>query len=513
MHMDEFELRKLLGNESFDRGMKLVSSGCVKDAVDIGYGLSVIPVTCGGQKFDVVVREYANGHPHLYDCECCEKGCDHLAAAKIKNELADKCEKPRDDEEAIEDIEEMIDCLLDDIREDREYDEEANYYEEWEIRKYGLEPHNNEIEEYYTGEICARITEDVSDPDDTVILFHKLQMQIQESEYDNGGFDSALRGYSDKISSAFRLISPETLVSVLSENRGYRSCWADEYLEYVPKEVRDLAEKAMMESSGPLSRSMRQQLLEKGAYERFLSSSSPNLDDLLKVLSELSKRGRTDEAKSFAEKLSDFDVTGYSWFKIVEGYKLAGMKEKALAICQKLFLEDPREEILRRVKELDNNSSRAMVDEAFESYKDSMTVKQMVLFAKNGHVKEVEEYMVRKKLKPTYGPGWIRDNEFPEYVELAYIFARNDLYESAGAIAREIISTRLHIKDSNRYNDAVDMLRLMDTYGGFEHLELPHSQYKTDLRARTKTMRKFWGLYDGTWIDKETEKRRRQDWW
>lgn len=502
--MYDYELRKLLGNDSYEEGSELVSSGKVSDPISLDYGMTAFRIDDGGRIRTVITREYGDGRPRLYDCDCTGKNCSHVAAVMIKEEQ-EAGEDIEDDQEVIEEIETMIDTLLEDIASDDYYDEDANYYEDWEIHKYGLENNNDEVEEHYTSRICDCICTDISEPNNAILLFHRLNAAIGKTEYDNGGFDNALECCDGAISAAFSCVRPEVLAEVLSEDTDYRGSWAEPYLDQVPAEIMAQAMGIMENSTGPLSKTVRKLLFQEGKYERFISSREPNLNDLIDVMKELKSKGDTDSLKAFAERLDGLRADCYNWQKFAWAYRAAGMEEKALEICADLFIKDPTQDLLNEISILDKDRCQPLLAQAIERHSESMAVSMMVLFASNGHADDVNRYIITKNAWPelTYDK---RKYSLSGYLPLCRALTEHGFTETAGRIGRTIVKIRLEMKVSDSYQDAVDMMKLMDRYEEFETLNPPHSVYKRDLRESTRTMRKFWGMYDGTWVGKNSRR-------
>lgn len=436
--------------------------------------------------------------------------CRHIAAVIIKEAPEEDCPL-EDDPDVIGDIENQIDCLVDDVVSDSSYDEEANYYEDWEINKYDLENNNDEVEEEYTSEICERIMDEVVDPNNAVLLLHRLHKAIREAEFDNGGFDNAIFGYEEKIKSAFALIGPDVLVNVLSENTSYRGSWAEKYLDQVPSDVMASAMDSMRASSGILSDTVRDMMLENGEYERYLSSGKPDLDDLVRLLTKLEGERDIESLRVYADRLGGFEASDYNWNKFVRFYRAAGMNDRALDVCMTLFVTHPSQKILDEITELDCSRRQQAVDAAFEKYANTGNVPMMTLFASNGYAKEINRSIIDNELWPKHDWRQSRHTAFSGYIPLCRVLVEHGYTDTAAKIGRAVIEIRLAWKDSDAYQDAVDMMKMMDGYEEFESLKLPHSRYKSELREKHRTMRKFWGLYDGTWVGK-SKKRDRYYW-
>lgn len=79
--------------------------------------------------------------------------------------------------------------------------------------------------------------------------------------------------------------------------------------------------------------------------------------------------------------------------------------------------------------------------------------------------------------------------------------------ESA-TVGRGLVERRLRSKDNKNYGDAVAMLVYMNSEEKFGKADIPQGRYMVWLQSEFPRHRKFWGMYDGTYVSPEERRNR-----
>ena len=214
--MNDSDMRRTFGLRTFEEGRKIAEKGRVSSPNEAHPSILVYEVRCSEALYTVLVRDYKDGRS-LYDCDCGSDACRHMAAVLLSGDdsVEEEC-----DEYLIDEISSMIDTVVDDILGDPDYDEEANYCDDWEIDKCGLENNNGDVEYEHVDDILTRILCEISDPDRALMLVDELIGQLSLLEIDNGGIEDAFFEHESDMASLFERISPDALAKVM-KNTSY----------------------------------------------------------------------------------------------------------------------------------------------------------------------------------------------------------------------------------------------------------------------------------------------------
>lgn len=488
--MNDFELRKLLGGELYESGYPIYRNGDISRLPDPIDGVSLYRV----EGSTVLVRNYDNERPALYDCDCSCGKCRHIAAVII-SENYDEHEEPVDDPEDIADIRKLIESLYDDVTSDSGYDEEENYYDDWEVERYDLELNNAEVEYEYTLDICKKIKSCIREPDNMARLFTELFVSLDDFEYDNDGFERALNEFSELITTSYTCASGEVLAQALAQGT-YQS---EPFLRALSCDVLENAYAYLkkLEVRGHFGRDL---LFEHGDFDEYLNANN-SVHELMKVLDKLIADGKMDEGRRiFTDHYSPECSEGsYGKSLLIPYLVRLGLDEVSSQYCYELYLEEPCEKYFIHIRCGEgSHSEEELLGYARSKYLSADVPDYDILaFLLEHDRKFVLDEISRTGFVSQFTSYRYRDLEPAK--KLYRHLAAKKLYGAAAIIGRGVIATRIDDKDNKKYGDAVEILREMGKDKGFESVTPPHSEYLADLRNNHNRMRKFWGLYDGTW--------------
>ncbi len=138
---------------------------------------------------------------------------------------------------------------------------------------------------------------------------------------------------------------------------------------------------------------------------------------------------------------------------------------------------------------LDNLTSTVLSHENF----DNDGLETLIM---EGRATDVDRYIKKTGFAPSRN---FKDYDCHKILDICDALVYRGFVESAAILGRGLILLRLNVKNADRYQDAVVMLQYMDRESRFEGLDEPHSRFKLRLQEEFPKMRKFWGLYTGTW--------------
>ncbi len=489
--IDDAGLRELFGLQAFNQGSDLASKGAVSAPRDVYPGIAVYVVSDPDGRDYTVLRRLHTNKVDLLDCDCPDKKCRHIVAV-LRHPEEDSDAVEEDDPELIEELEEIIDGIADDITGDPDYDEEANYYDDW----YNADDCNHDVEYEHTVDILGRIVCEVADPDTAVILIDRLLSSLSKMEYDNDGVDDAFSECDADICTLFTQIGPETIARIL-KNRSYSAQRLyKEYLSHVPRGRMDQAY-PLLDDSSVLSDNALEMQFERGDYDAYIRCSSQTTDAIFRVVAHLDAE-RNESAARYAGMLAECK-DGYRMEKSALILASHGYREEAAQLYLKLFSTSHKFADFDNVKmNTAKIDTEALLDDlagktfAREEY-DNEALKTLVLA---GRASDVDRYIRKVGFAPIHGYKYY-DCRGIQTISRALI-ARG-FGESAAILGRGLIELRLTLKDAKCYDDAVEMMKTMDEDERFEGLKEPHSAFKARMKAEYPKVRKFWGLYQGTW--------------
>ena len=491
--IDDAGLKKAFGLQRFNEGSALAGKGAVAALRDVYPGITVRIVSDSDGDHTVLRRHRANGID-LLDCDCLEDKCKHIAAVLAFPEKAGSI--PEDDPELIEELEEEIDCIADDILEDPDYDEEVNCYEDWEKERYDIEDYNHDVEYEHTKDVLGRIVCEVADPNVAILLIDRLLTSLSKLEYDNDGADDAFREREADVCTLFTQATPETIAEILKNKHYNAKHLYTRCLKHVPRERLDQAY-PLLDSSSKLSDNALEMQFERGDYDAYIRCSSQTTDAIFRVVQHLDAE-RSADASKYAGMLVGCKNSCYRE-RAARTLSAHGYKEDAAKLYLKMF-EDSHKYI-----DFDNartNSTKIDTEDllddlagktfARKSY-DNEALKTLVLA---GRASDVDRYVKKIGFAP---PRDYRDYDCREIETISRALISKGFGESAAILGRGLIELRLRVKNADRYGDAVQMMKTMDQDKRYEELDEPHSVFKARLKTEYPKMRKFWGLYEGTW--------------
>lgn len=498
--MDSYEIKTLVGVENYDKGKALFDKGCVGPLTDLGHHLSFAEIMDNKDCFIVTVRSYPDGLKPMFECDCRSSKCRHVAALLLSMETDTK---KIDDLDVIAEIEKDIDNLYNDIVSDSDYDEEANMYEDWEIRKYNLVNDNDSVEYDHTYDICERIVLNVSDPVTALKLFDRLHRSFDGFEYDNGGFEDAVKEFDDNLKVLFTYADPKLVAQILSSGSNYSGSWGEKYMKYVPKNIVEQSDKYVGEQK-TLNRTGLEIVLKNREYGTYIEKSNDKVRAYMTVIDEM-RRNNDERTPDYAKILYGMGDREYCSVQIADTISVVGLKREAANLYSISFVKSPKTEILDKLKSI---SEKEFVEDTLDKavaehlcgkfYRMSTSI----CLAECGRCDKVEKFIREvdfavEEFSYRYGP------EYRGAQTLCIILLNNGYVETSARIAHDVIEYRLNRKDNKQYDDGVMLLKFLDSRKEFENIEPKHSEYLANLKQEYGTMRKFWGMYNGTWVDKK----------
>ena len=495
--IDDAGLKRLFGLLSYNKSTTLLNNGAVSPPNEVHPGITVYLISDPDGAEHVVLRRCRSNGDELLDCDCANEGCEHIAAVLL-SDLNSHTAEEATDSELIRELEDLIDSIVDDILDDPDYDEEANYYDDWHYGKYDLddENYNYEVEHDHTKAVLDRIIYEITEPNATILLIDRLLMRLSTMEYDNGGVYEAFDEHGSDIYTLFAETGPETIAEVLKNRDHYAQTLYRESLKHVPKETIERAYQLLDDSSelGEVALKMK---FDRGDYESYIRSSSDKLDAIIRVVRKLDAEN-DDSAAKYAGMLIGYDGTSKDQ-RAARLLSSHGYKEEAADIYLNLFLMSHKHDDFQSMKIntsridterlLDNLASTVLSHENF----DNDGLETLIL---EGRATDVDRYIKKTGFAPSRN---FKDYDCHKILDICDALVYRGFVESAAILGRGLILLRLNVKNADRYQDAVVMLQYMDRESRFEGLDEPHSRFKLRLQEEFPKMRKFWGLYTGTW--------------
>lgn len=501
--VNETILRKEFGLQLYDEGIAIAQHDGVSLHTEITQSIRLYSVRDRNSEHLVLVRDHAGGRIML-DCDCEDGKCGHMVAALMSStsvKPADEC-----DPAVITELEEKISTIVEDIISDPDYDDDANYYDDWEIRKYDLENDNYDVEFDHVSKLLGRILNEIGNPDTAVLLIDTMLTELSDMEFDNGGVNSAISKYDSDISTLFTHISPETIALVLENDTYYAEICYERYLEHVSRKRMDEAY-VLLDNSISQSDAALEMHFDRRDFDSYIGCSKLKRDAIVRVVRFLDDEG-DDSAKRYAGMLVDH-TNGFDDTTAAEMLSDHGFKEEAARMYKAMFKSSHRysdyENMCRNTESIDTDGLICELASATFS-RDTYDIPALLTLVCTGRAKDVADYVLKKGYVPKRTYKYI---ECRGTGELCEKLIDNGFPEAAATVGRGLIELRLNVKDPNCYTDAVDMLKFMDSDDRFEKIAKPHSEFYRDLKENYPKMRKFWGLYNGTWQDPKA----RNSWW
>lgn len=506
--MDEYDLKKLLTLPLFEAGRSLIESDCLDGPFNFRNGIKAYEVTDNGSVHTVLVRTYSNGRDPFYDCDCSKTLCNHIAAVTIREEFDDLPEEyyMNTDDSVIQDLESRIDSLEHDIRSDPGYDEDENYWDDWEIRKYNLEPANDEVEREYVEGILKDIFDNVYEPPNALTLLDRLFHSIRSMEFDAGGTDDAILDYEGQIVATVSYADAETVASIMTSN-GSSWCepWIVKYLGDRKTELEAEAYRMNLEK-GDSSPTMRSMMLENGDYDKLVACRDGNASDIISVVNKLLGQGSRERARDYAIMLRGKTVDN-NCREVADALYSVGLVDDAAPMFLKLYRESGSLDYLERAFDSEMVKRDSHIDDVVSANEGLKTYRsgQMTFLIRHGRVDEVERIL--RNVDYT-SERWMGSPDFSGNMTLFEALIGKGRYHSAAMVARHIIDGVLAVNDNKNYGRIIEFIRVMDGDKGFENAVPPHSEYMAHLSATTNKKTKFWGMYNGTYVEKSRNRYR-----
>ena len=502
--MGDSELRKMFGLKIYEEERRLVKEGRVSPPEEAHPSIAIRSVLCdGGSSHEVLIRDYGNGKM-LFDCDCGTDACSHIAAVLLSDSVPDDAEDC--DGHTAEKISALIDRVAEDIVGDPDYDDEANYYDDWEIDKYDLENYNGDVEYEHVKDILNVILFDMDDPDASILLIDDLIRSLSRLEFDNGGADKAFSEHRSDISSAFERISPKTLARIMGNTTFDARMVFEPLMEALPRERLDEAYAYLGNDSRLCDKALDMQF-ERCDYDAYIRCSPDRFDAIVRTVVQLDRLG-DDSASRYAGMLIGCGKRGYER-KAADILSSHGYRNEAAELYLEIFDSSHRYEDLRSYRDNSGDADISPILDRLVSEtlsRNEYDVPAMRTLVLNGRGTDVDDYILKRMFSPRMMYGRYDCSEIPA---LCSLLLSRGFVDSAAKMGRGMIKLRLDLKDPDNYQDAVEMLMYMDREKEFENAKESHSSFKSRLRTDYPKMRKFWGLYEGTWVDK---KRSRSYW-
>ncbi len=239
-------------------------------------------------------------------------------------------------------------------------------------------------------------------------------------------------------------------------------------------------------------------IFEKGDYETYVEKNHGSVESIVRVIGELERKGDTERASAFARMLVGKDGGHYN-MKMSAIMSRYGLGDEASEINLRLLHKTYSQVYVDRIRDesktvdIDAELDRIMAETASEK---TFSPHVLVCLAGNGHSGDVDRYLKKVGYSPNND---IRFMDHDSSMELCKVLEENGFPESAAIVGRGLIRLRLDAEDPDRYGDAAEMLRIMDGMESMEGLEVGHSEFRSQLQQEYPDLRKFWGLYKGTW--------------
>lgn len=493
--MDEFELKISLGQDMFDEGMRIVDAGGVSPCVEIAEGIFTFEVVDGSGLRNIVLKRVypSKNKGDMYDCDCGSPHCVHHAAVFIFEHFTS--ETVETDQSTIDRIVGRIQSLVKDIVSDPDYDMEENHWKVREIKRFYLEPHNGEVEMEHVSDVLADIFDSVTDPLVTLELLDMMCVELRSMEYDNGGADDALRDYEDEIGIAASYADETVVARFMSSCDELSGPWIKRYLGRKYHSLERVAYDINLRKgdNGPY---MRLKMLENRDYDELIECRGGNPDDIIAVVEHLARYGDRVRAGEYALRLLDVKDPSP---KVVDTIYSVGLVREAATLYLQLFGRSERLIHLERAFESDEVERGPYLDKVLGYCKGITEYDPQVLMflVKYGRMDDA----VKVLESVGYRPRMLQDNiDFGGARALYHELRDKGYMDDAAKVLRYIIDSVLSANDNKNYEMIVMIIREMEADRGFENITLPHSKYMEGLRMTASKKRKFWAIYNGTYV-------------
>ena len=493
--MEESTLRELFGQDAFELGLESLDGDYVSKTECLCNGVYLTRVFDGTSEHRVLRRD----HPDriLMDCDCGSGMCPHIAAMLARDVLPTTPEPLETDETVVSDIRSRITSLEDDILEDPDYDEDADYYDDWGYDRFNGPNPNEDVEFDHAEPIIGDILHKVPDTGTALGLIDELVSAIGETEFSDDGFLSAFSRYGRDLERLFREADVDTVAMLLRN----RSCFASElygeYIEHIPDIVLDKAYSIVLDGgiAGDIAQDM---MFENGDYDGYVSNSWNMVWATMRVIGKLEEDGRMQEASKFASTLIGYrDLPERE--RVADTLSRHGYGDAAAEIYLMMFKDRPED---RLVGLISHNSESVDMEGVLAdlmsevSRKESYSMRTLDCLARNGHADAVSRLVIDMGFRPDIGYS---GPDCSGSLGLCESLLDAGFPEASAIIGRGVITHRLKSRDSDRYQEAVDLLVFMDGSDEYAKLRENHTDFKIWLKQEYGRMRKFWGLYNGTW--------------
>ena len=492
--MDGFSLQSTYGLEKYREAEEYLGKICV-ESVSLGHNLILYKMG----DHEVLHRDYPDGGDPSYDCDCRCGDCKHIIAVRIHEMKSNPSDPRHDDKDTILELEEMIDGIRDMVYQDPDYDEEDNYYEDWEIEKYGIETYNEDVEYDNTREVLAEIVSRIKEPDNLICLFDRLACRIgHDFEYDNGGFDRAFGEFDKEIRAAFAHARTDT-VALVSSHDDHMCYWAHRYIEDLGKTSMDEAYRYNRDH-GIITGAVVKGMLEAGDYEDYVNNSDNKGAALLDVEGRL--RGKDDDRlKRIVAGHEDAKTDYGREVGLAELFEFAGIPRKAAEIYKELYDGRPCAQYLDGIRRNEpgfDGSLRidSLVKDAEEA--DGLRYSELCDLVSLGRKADVCRIVREKGARPCIG---FRKPDYGGSEGLVYALISAGCPEEAALVGRGVIESVLSSNNNRIYDFAVGFLKRMNDCEELENVSVPQSDYVGMLKLKFPRHSKFWGIYNGTYRD------------
>lgn len=491
---DDYRIRHDFGIDGYERAMGLAGDTEAMVTEKVHPCVYIITVKDGDSSFKVLRRDRPDGRI-LLDCDCGSEACAHMAAVLVRD--LGPMGSYEDDEGFIKGIRDRIDTFVSDILEDPDYDEDADCYEDQGIEKNGLSNDNDKVEHSHTDAILSDIIFGVSDPDTAITLIGELFESMGDLESDNGGFGRAFEDHDRDLRRLFSHINGDAFATLMKCKEYLASVICERYRGCVQQSVLDDAYESL-KGYDDIGRYGLNLIFGRGDYETYVEKDHGSVESIVRVIGELERKGDTERASEFARMLVGKDGGHYN-MKMSAIMSRYGLGDEASEIDLKLLRKTYSQEYIDRIR---NGSRSVDIDAELDRMMDEIASEEtfsphaLVCLAGNGHSEDVDRYLKRVGYKPN---GGCRFMDCDRSVDLCRTLEMNGFPESAAIVGRGLIRLRLDMKDTDRYEDAAEMLRVMDGMGSLEGLDVSHSEFRSQLQQDYPETRKFWELYKGIW--------------
>lgn len=488
--MDELRTKYALGIERYREGKAVFDGGGVSSATDLGYGMARYMVSCDGRRNVVMRREFALCLESRYECDCMVEGCIHTSAVMVA-EMERDGYSSHDCAAVVDAVGAVADSVGDMIFRHPEYDLNT--------RRYGWGYLNSclSVEHDCICGVLEEIFARLSEPGNIIKTVERIDASIAVLK-DRGSLREAIQVFKNEMDAVFDGADADSVADLLCRD----SCeqgWFEPFLSELQEDVLDEAYRKAVErgSKGPL---LRETMLLRRDYESYIDTSPNRLIDLMMVIEKI-HQNEPERAKAFGSMLSK-ERMNHSEFSIAATLlEKIGMSEEAYRMYEADFEAEPSVKRFNHLKKIDGDRARGTLKRCLNGYTkwDTFVPEEMYVFAFCGCCAEVEEYL--RTIDFRFRGRTIRCNPADIHTKGADALCKTLLkngYDSSSAIlARRLVELILTSNAIYEFPMALSLLRFMDENPEYESLVPPHSEFKNDLRNRTRALSSFWNTLDG----------------